>query len=51
MTMGNVGSLLVFDPSKISFESKAGKGMSAASDSVMGIITERGGWARVHPEP
>lgn len=36
MTKGNVGSLLVFDPSKISDDGKA------SEDAVLGIITERG---------
>lgn len=44
MTRGNVGSLLVFDPSKIDLApSEASKMRSAHEDAVVGIITERGG--------
>jgi len=38
MTKGNVGSLLVFDPSKLTLE---GEIKSAAQEAVVGIITER----------
>lgn len=41
MARGNVGSLLVFDPSKIDFATDD-KVKSAAGDAVVGIITERG---------
>ena len=41
MTKGNVGSLLVFDPSKLSLQS-GDQLKSASSDAVAGIVTERG---------
>lgn len=41
MAKGNVGSLLVFDPSKIKFASEE-QVKSAAGDAVVGIVTERG---------
>jgi hypothetical protein len=41
MAKGNVGSLLVFDPSKIDFSSEE-QVKSAAGDAVVGIVTERG---------
>ena len=41
MTKGNVGSLLVFDPSKLSVQS-GDQLKSASSDAVAGIVTERG---------
>jgi len=40
MTKGKVGSLLVFDPEKISFEDQSAI-KSATSDAVVGIVTER----------
>ncbi|KAA6427440.1 MAG: hypothetical protein FRX49_02103 [Trebouxia sp. A1-2] len=40
MAKGNVGSLLVFDPSKIKFASEE-QVKSAAGDAVVGIVTER----------
>ena len=39
MTKGNVGSLLVFDPSKVDLSSDMSK---ASGDAVVGLITERG---------
>ena len=39
MTKGNVGSLLVFDPSKVDLSSEMTK---ASGDAVVGLITERG---------
>ena len=48
MTKGNVGSLLVFDPEKISFEDQSAI-KSATSDAVVGIVTERGGPAHACP--
>ena len=48
MTKGNVGSLLVFDPEKISFEDQSAI-KSATSDAVVGIVTERGGSAHARP--
>ena len=47
MTKGKVGSLLVFDPEKISFEDQSAI-KSATSDAVVGIVTERGGSALAH---
>lgn len=46
MTHANVGSLLVFDPSKMAVaKDKAGHSVNASKDAVVGIITERGeGW-------
>jgi CBS domain-containing protein len=42
MTKGNVGSLLVFDPSKLRLESGEGSDLrSASSEAVVGIVTER----------
>ena len=41
MAKGNVGSLLVFDPSKIDFANEE-QVKSAAGDAVVGIVTERG---------
>lgn len=41
MAKGNVGSLLVFDPSKIDIASEQ-QVKSAAGDAVVGIVTERG---------
>lgn len=46
MTKGKVGSLLVFNPEKISFEDQSAI-KSATSDAVVGIVTERGGLARL----
>ena len=44
MTKGNVGSLLVFDPSKIDLApTEASTMKSAHEDAVVGIVTERGG--------
>ncbi len=40
MTKGNVGSLLVFDPSRLSLGD--GEVKIAAQEAVVGIITERG---------
>lgn len=48
MTKGKVGSLLVFNPEKISFEDQSAI-KSATSDAVVGIVTERGGLARACP--
>ena len=43
MTRGNVGSLLVFDPSKINLSPAEATSMKAAQeDAVVGIVTERG---------
>ena len=43
MTKGNVGSLLVFDPSKLRLESGESHDLKAASsEAVVGIVTERG---------
>ena len=39
MTRGNVGSLLVFDPAKITIDQPM---KEAAGDAVVGIVTERG---------
>ena len=39
MTKGNVGSLLVFDPSKVDLAAEMTK---ASGDAVVGLITERG---------
>jgi hypothetical protein len=39
MTKGNVGSLLVFDPAKITIDAPM---KEAAGDAVVGIVTERG---------
>ena len=39
MTKGNVGSLLVFDPSKIQIDQPI---KEASGDAVVGIVTERG---------
>ena len=39
MTKGNVGSLLVFDPSKVDLTAEMTK---ASGDAVVGLITERG---------
>ena len=39
MTKGNVGSLLVFDPAKITIDQPM---KEAAGDAVVGIVTERG---------
>ena len=39
MTKGNVGSLLVFDPAKITLDQPM---KEAAGDAVVGIVTERG---------
>ncbi len=41
MTKGNVGSLLVFDPSKLSVDASS-EIKAAAQEAVVGIITERG---------
>lgn len=41
MTHANVGSLLVFDPSKITVERSASKVINASKDAVVGIMTER----------
>jgi len=47
MTKGNVGSLLVFDPSKLRLESGESSDLrSASSEAVVGIVTERGGCLR-----
>ncbi len=40
MTKGNVGSLLVFDPEKITIDQPI---KEASGDAVVGIVTERGG--------
>ncbi len=40
MTKGNVGSLLVFDPSKVDLT--AAEMTKASGDAVVGLITERG---------
>ena len=48
MTKGKVGSLLVFDPEKISFEDQSAI-KSATSDAVVGIVTERGGSVHACP--
>jgi hypothetical protein len=44
MTKGNVGSLLVFDPSKLALEGNAKDSRlhSASSEAVVGLVTERG---------
>ena len=43
MTKGNVGSLLVFDPSKVDLAPTEASSMkSAHEDAVVGIVTERG---------
>lgn len=42
MTKGNVGSLLVFDPSKLQIEGGDENLKSASSEAVVGIVTERG---------
>lgn len=43
MTKANVGSLLVFDPSKLRLESGESSDLrSASSEAVVGIVTERG---------
>lgn len=42
MTHANVGSLLVFDPSKV--EVGGNEDTSKAEDAVVGIFTERGRW-------
>jgi hypothetical protein len=39
MTKGNVGSLLVFDPEKITIDQPI---KEASGDAVVGIVTERG---------
>ena len=39
MTKGNVGSLLVFDPSKITIDQPV---KEASGEAVVGIVTERG---------
>jgi hypothetical protein len=39
MTKGNVGSLLVFDPEKITIDEPV---KEASGDAVVGIVTERG---------
>lgn len=39
MAQSNVGSLLVFDPTKVSGSKEV---TSAAADAVVGIVTERG---------
>ena len=39
MTKGNVGSLLVFDPSKITMDEPV---KEASGEAVVGIVTERG---------
>lgn len=41
MTKGNVGSLLVFDPEKITIDQPI---KEASGDAVVGIVTERGGF-------
>lgn len=46
MTHANVGSLVVFDPSKVTVDKNASKVINANKDAVVGIMTERGerGW-------
>lgn len=43
MTKGNVGSLLVFDPSKFTFEGSEDNLKVASKEAVAGLVTERGG--------
>ena len=44
MTKGNVGSLLVFDPSKFTFSGSEENLKVAAKEAVAGLVTERGMW-------
>jgi hypothetical protein len=42
MTNGNVGSLLVFDPSKLDLSKGLDELQNASGEAVVGLITERG---------
>ena len=46
MTHANVGSLVVFDASKVTVDRAASKVINATQDAVVGIFTERGELAR-----
>lgn len=46
MTKGNVGSLLVFDPSKLDLSKGVDELQHASGEAVVGLVTERGALLR-----